>query len=53
MKTRKIIAVDFDGTLVEDKYPNIGKPNQTLIDFIKTNRDKYIFILYTMRHDKE
>ena len=22
----KIIAVDFDGTLVENKYPEIGKP---------------------------
>ena len=21
-----IIAVDFDGTIVEDKYPKVGKP---------------------------
>ena len=24
--TNKIIAVDFDGTIVDDKYPEIGKP---------------------------
>lgn len=23
----KVIAVDFDGTLCEDKWPEIGKPN--------------------------
>ena len=47
---KKIIAVDFDGTLVTDEYPIIGSPNLDLISFIKRNRDNYIFILYTMRH---
>ena len=28
----KIIAVDFDGTLVEDNYPEIGKINKTLFN---------------------
>lgn len=30
-----IYAVDFDGTLCEDKYPRIGAPNTELIDFLK------------------
>lgn len=46
---KKIIAVDFDGTLVEDDYPNIGVINKKLVEWIKENRDKYIFILYTLR----
>ncbi len=50
---KKIIAVDFDGTLVEDKYPIIGYTNLKLVNWIKENRDKYIFILYTCRHDRE
>jgi hydroxymethylpyrimidine pyrophosphatase-like HAD family hydrolase len=50
VKNKKIIAVDFDGTLVTDEYPSIGLPNLDLINFIKGNKDKYIFILYTMRH---
>lgn len=31
-KRRKIIAVDFDGTLCENKFPEIGNPNWELID---------------------
>lgn len=27
----KIYAVDFDGTLCENEWPNIGKPNHVLI----------------------
>lgn len=29
--TYKVIAVDFDGCLCEDKYPSIGKPNNEVI----------------------
>lgn len=45
-----IIAVDFDGTLCENKYPKIGEPNRKLIGIIKNFQkrgDK--FILYTCR----
>lgn len=30
-----IIAVDFDGTLCEDKWPDIGEPNTELISYLK------------------
>ena len=30
-----IYAIDFDGTIVEDKYPEIGKPNERLISYLK------------------
>lgn len=50
---KKIIAIDFDGTLVFGNYPEIDKPNIELINFIKNNRDKYIFILNTLRHGPE
>lgn len=53
MTSKKIIAVDFDGTLVFNQYPDISGPNIELINFIKENQDKYIFILNTLRHDKE
>lgn len=46
----KIIAVDFDGTLCEDKWPEIGVPNTALIDYIKERQaagDK--LILWTCR----
>lgn len=33
-----IFAVDFDGTLCENKWPEIGKPNERLIDFLKGTR---------------
>lgn len=31
----EIIAVDFDGTLCENKWPGIGKPNENLIEYLK------------------
>lgn len=49
----KIIAIDFDGTLCENKYPKIGEPNMDIIDYIlrcQLNGDKVI--LWTCRTDK-
>lgn len=46
----KIIAVDFDGTLCENKWPEIGKPNTELIAYL-TKRQKAgdKLILWTCR----
>lgn len=46
----KIIAVDFDGTLCENKYPEIGEPNITLIRYL-VHRQAYgeKLILWTCR----
>lgn len=53
-KNTKIIAVDFDGTIVEDAYPKIGKPQlfafQTLIELQKKG---HRLILWTYRHGKK
>ena len=48
-----IYAIDFDGTIVEEKFPAIGELKPEAADFIKhiqQNGDKWI--LYTMREDK-
>lgn len=34
----KIIAVDFDGTLCKDCYPDIGEPNQRLIEYLRKRK---------------
>ena len=55
----KIIAVDFDGTLVENKYPEIGKPlraftDDTLFNELITLRERGVkVILWTSRLGKE
>lgn len=49
----KIIAVDFDGTLCENKWPEIGEPNKELIVYLKERQaagDK--LILWTCRVGK-
>ena len=49
-----IFAVDFDGTLCVNKWPEIGEPNLPLINFLTTRRasgDK--LILYTMRENEK
>lgn len=46
----KIIAVDFDGTLCESAWPEIGNPNKRLIQYLINCRKQGIkVILNTMR----
>ena len=49
MKYKKTIAVDFDGTLIFNKYPILENPNMKLINFIKKHRNEYTWILWTCR----
>lgn len=46
-----IIAVDFDGTLCEDKWPEIGAPNEELFSYLKLQQRRYgvRLILWTCR----
>lgn len=46
-----IVAVDFDGTLCENAFPEIGKPKQSVIDTIKEYRNYgWKIILWTCRN---
>ncbi len=46
----KLIAVDFDGTIVEDKYPQIGKPMLFALETLrKLQEDGHRLILWTYR----
>ena len=46
----KIFAIDFDGTLVENNYPEIGKPKLNIINFCKERqRLGDTIILWTCR----
>ena len=48
----KIFAVDFDGTLCENAWPEIGKPRTETIEYVKRLRkDGYKIILWTCRED--
>lgn len=50
MKDFKIIAVDFDGTLCENAWPDIGKPNYEMLAYIKNQqRQGAKIILWTCR----
>ena len=47
-----IIAVDFDGTIVEHKYPSIGKEIPFAIETLKKlQKDNHKLILWTVRED--
>ena len=54
-KARKImIAVDFDGTIVEHRYPKIGKEIPFAIQTLKMlQNDGFRLILWTSRYGKE
>jgi hypothetical protein len=45
-----IIAVDFDGTIVEHAYPKIGKPIPFALDVLrKLQRERHTLLLWTVR----
>lgn len=49
-----IIAVDFDGTIVEHEYPKIGKPKLFAFETLKALKDRGDqLILWTYRSGKE
>jgi hydroxymethylpyrimidine pyrophosphatase-like HAD family hydrolase len=48
-----IIAVDFDGTIVEHRYPGIGKEMPFAFETLKTlHRDGHQLIMWTYRGGK-
>ncbi len=48
------IAVDFDGTIVEHRYPEIGKEILFAFDTLKAlQKQKHLLILWTYRSGKE
>lgn len=49
-----IIAVDFDGTVVDDAYPKIGKPKLFAFDTLKELLNQgHRLVLWTYRSGKE
>lgn len=49
----KIIAVDFDGTLCLNMYPDIGVPRKMVINYIISEKEKGAkLILWTNRRDE-
>ena len=49
-----VIAVDFDGTIVEHEYPRIGKPVPFAFDVLKKlqKEENHTLILWTMREGR-
>ncbi|HSH50611.1 MAG TPA: hypothetical protein VK982_02705 [Bacteroidales bacterium] len=48
------IAVDFDGTIVDHEYPEIGKPKLFAFETLKALHDKgALLIMWTFRAGKE
>ena len=51
MRSSLLIAVDFDGTIVDDNYPLIGKPKPFAFETLKMlQKDGHRIILWTYRH---
>jgi len=49
-KDKLLIAIDFDGTIVEDDYPNIGSPQLFAFETMKRlQNDGHRLILWTYR----
>ncbi len=49
----KSIAVDFDGVIVTDKFPEIGEPNLELIQWLKDYQSRGgKLILWTSRNNE-
>ena len=47
-----IIAVDFDGVIVEDKFPDVGEPDMELVNLLNMAYNQgHSVILWTSRVD--
>ena len=47
------LAIDFDGTIVEDAYPKVGKPKVFAFETLKKlQQDGHRLILWTYRYGK-
>ncbi|MCB0482474.1 MAG: hydrolase [Flavobacteriales bacterium] len=45
-----VIAIDFDGTIVEDAYPEIGEPKMFAFETLRElQKDRHQLILWTTR----
>ncbi len=54
MTNSLIIAIDFDGTIVEDAYPEIGKPKIFAFETLKQlQSDGHRLILWTYRNGRK
>lgn len=53
LQDKLILAIDFDGTVVEDAYPKIGKPKTFAFETLKRlQKDGHRLILWTYRCGK-
>lgn len=51
MRKSLLLAIDFDGTIVEDAYPKVGRAKPFAIETIKMlQEDGHRIILWTYRH---
>lgn len=51
---KKVIAIDFDGTIVEDAFPDIGPPNMRMFQFAKTVRSEgHKVVVWSCRANKK
>lgn len=49
-----LFSIDFDGTIVENDYPNIGKFKECTVKFIKDLENKgHMWTLFTMREGEK
>lgn len=54
MNKQLIFAIDFDGTIVENKYPEIGEVKKDVVNKIKDLQSQgHEFILWTCREGKD
>ena len=48
-----IYAVDFDGTIVSNNFPDIGKKNKEIVEKVRKEHQKgNVIILYTTRQNE-
>lgn len=47
---KPVLAIDFDGTIVDNKYPSIGKPKLFAFETLKKlQKQGFVLILWTYR----
>lgn len=51
--SRQVLCIDFDGTIVENAFPQIGKLKPNVVEVLQKLNEKYDIVISSCRTSKE
>lgn len=52
ISTKRTLAIDFDGTIADSKYPDTGTPKPGVKEALTKLQEKYLIVVYSCRTNR-